>query len=149
MQRTHILRSALAVVSLEVRQILQGKKIFAVGFLIACAVFLGFVVRRWGEMPQGDAWHYIYMFMMNFLFLQALVILVPLLFATSLIREEVDEGTLVYLFTRPLPKPVVLLAKYLAACRRSSSSDKFPAGCCTAISPVRCHCACWMAPFPL
>ncbi|MHC4598481.1 MAG: ABC transporter permease [Planctomycetota bacterium] len=107
--------SALAIASLELRHIVHGKKIFVIGFLVACAVFLGFVVRYYGESPPNDAWPSIYIFMMSLLFLHALVILIPLLFATSLIREEADDGTLVYLFTRPLPKAVILLAKFAAA----------------------------------
>ena len=60
-------KSALAIVSLELRHIVHGKKVFVVAFLVACAVFLGFVVRRYGERPPNDAWPAIYIFMMSFL----------------------------------------------------------------------------------
>jgi ABC-2 type transport system permease protein len=44
-------------------------------------------------------------------------IIVPILgvfYGTSLLADEVEDKTITYLFTRPVPRPAVLLGKYLA-----------------------------------
>ncbi|MHC5077978.1 MAG: ABC transporter permease, partial [Planctomycetota bacterium] len=110
-----MLGSALTIAVLELRQILYGKKALATAVLVAGAVALGFVVGRYGIAPPQEGWPLIYLMMMSFLFLHTLVILIPLQFTTSLIREETDAGTLLYLFTRPVPKAVILLAKFTTA----------------------------------
>ena len=43
-----------------------------------------------------------------------LVIFVTLFYGTALISEEVEGKTLTYLFVRPIPKPTIMLGKYLA-----------------------------------
>lgn len=46
------------------------------------------------------------------LFLQIVLVFVTLVSATALIREEIDDSTLPYLLTRPVPKTDLLLSKY-------------------------------------
>jgi ABC-2 type transport system permease protein len=43
-----------------------------------------------------------------------LVVFVTLFYGTALISEEIEGKTLTYLFTRPIPKPVIMIGKYLA-----------------------------------
>jgi ABC-type transport system involved in multi-copper enzyme maturation permease subunit len=43
-----------------------------------------------------------------------LVVFITLFYGTALISEEVEGKTLTYLFLRPIPKPVIMLGKYLA-----------------------------------
>lgn len=43
-----------------------------------------------------------------------LVIFITLFYGTALISEEVEGRTLTYLFMRPIPKPTIMLGKYLA-----------------------------------
>ena len=43
-----------------------------------------------------------------------LVIFVTLFYGTALVSEEVEGKTLTYLFVRPIPKPTIMLGKYLA-----------------------------------
>jgi ABC-type transport system involved in multi-copper enzyme maturation permease subunit len=43
-----------------------------------------------------------------------LVIFISLFYGTALISEEVEGKTLTYLFMRPIPKPAIMLGKYLA-----------------------------------
>ncbi len=43
-----------------------------------------------------------------------LVVFVTLFYGTALISEELEGKTITYLFIRPIPKPVILLGKYLA-----------------------------------
>jgi ABC-type transport system involved in multi-copper enzyme maturation permease subunit len=46
--------------------------------------------------------------------LHFLVVFVTLFYGTALISDEVEGKTLTYLFLRPVPKPAILLGKYLA-----------------------------------
>lgn len=50
--------------------------------------------------------------LMVLLFLQIVLVFVTLVSATALIREEIDDGTLPFLLTRPVSKPTVALSKY-------------------------------------
>jgi len=43
-----------------------------------------------------------------------LVLFVTLFYGTALVSEEVEGKTLTYLFVRPIPKPTIMLGKYLA-----------------------------------
>ncbi len=42
------------------------------------------------------------------------MILLPLFYATSFIREEVDDKTITYLFVRPVPRTTIYFGKYIA-----------------------------------
>lgn len=106
----------LAVAELELRRMLGGPRPWVLGALALGVAGLGFVVRRFAPAPDDPAaWGFLYVLLLMFLFLQTLGILVPLLHTSGLVRDDLEEGTLVYLFTRPLPKPLVFLAKLLAA----------------------------------
>lgn len=48
------------------------------------------------------------------LYLRFVVPVFGVFYGTSLIADEVDDKTITYLFTRPLPRSAVLLGKYLA-----------------------------------
>ena len=52
--------------------------------------------------------------MMWFLFLRFIVPILGIFYGTSLIADEVEDKTITYLFTRPIPRSAVLLGKYLA-----------------------------------
>jgi len=104
-----------AVFVLELKQLLRGRKILVLSLLLLGVGVLGFVVRYFGKLPEDRLWPVVYVLIMSFVFLQTLVLMVPLLFMTSILRDEIEEGTLVYLFTRPVPKSLVLAAKFLAA----------------------------------
>lgn len=48
------------------------------------------------------------------LFINIIVPLLGVFYGTSLIADEVDDKTITYLFTRPIPRRAVLIGKYLA-----------------------------------
>src|SRR5690349_17345354 len=48
------------------------------------------------------------------LFVRFIVPVLGVFYGTSLIADEVDDKTITYLFTRPIPRGAVLLGKYLA-----------------------------------
>lgn len=51
---------------------------------------------------------------MLIIYIQLLVPILALLFGSLVINEEIDDKTLIYLTTSPVPKPAVILGKYLA-----------------------------------
>src|SRR5947208_1263083 len=48
------------------------------------------------------------------LFVRFIVPVLGVFYGTSLIADEVDDKTITYLFTRPVPRSAVLLGKYLS-----------------------------------
>ena len=49
-----------------------------------------------------------------FLFLRFIVPILGIFYGTSLIADEIEDKTITYLFTRPIPRSAVLYGKYLA-----------------------------------
>ncbi len=52
--------------------------------------------------------------MMWFLFLRFIVPVLGIFYGTALMADEVEDKTVTYLFTRPIPRSAVLIGKYLA-----------------------------------
>ena len=52
--------------------------------------------------------------MIWFLYIRVIVPILGVFYGTSLIADEVDDKTITYLFTRPIPRGAVLVGKYLA-----------------------------------
>ncbi len=48
------------------------------------------------------------------LYIRFIVPVLGVFYGTALIADEVDDKTITYLFTRPIPRSAVLLGKYLA-----------------------------------
>ncbi len=121
-----------AIVQLQLRQMLGGKRMF-LGFLIlGLPLLLALMTRVFGGFAQEvqlesgirtgdgarieaqvviDAVYLVFLFVMYPLFCS---ILLSLLYATSLVSQELENKTLTYLFSRPLAKWKVLGGQYLA-----------------------------------
>lgn len=114
------LRQLPTLISLEIRQVIGGRRLIVIGAaLLALCAFAALARLRMEailppHIPKVAAWPFLFTTLMGFMFLQTVVLLIPLLFATSLIRNEMDSGTLVYLVTRPIPRWLLLLAKFFA-----------------------------------
>lgn len=50
-----------------------------------------------------------------FFLVQTIVPVVSLVMASAVIAEEIEDRTITYLFTRPIPRPAILLGRWLAA----------------------------------
>jgi len=104
---------------LSLRQMLGGKKIWIVGLFLALpVVLLTAVLAAAGfNFPEQEGIDVEGLALSGFLYLmypQSLCILASLLYGASLLAGEIEDKTLVYLFTRALPRWKVLLGKYLA-----------------------------------
>ncbi|MCU0237592.1 MAG: ABC transporter permease [Acidobacteria bacterium] len=72
------------------------------------------VMESAGTVSAGDVAGFFSHFMLS-LYFQLLIPVLALFFGTSIVNEELDNKTLVYLTTVPVPRRAVLLGKYLAA----------------------------------
>ena len=64
-----------------------------------------------GAMVGGPA---IFGMMIWLLYIRFIVPVLGVFYGTALIADEVDDKTITYLFTRPIPRGAVLIGKYLA-----------------------------------
>ncbi len=64
-----------------------------------------------GARASGDA---IFGMMIWLLYIRFIVPLLGVFYGTALIADEVEDRTITYLFTRPIPRAAVLFGKYLA-----------------------------------
>jgi len=69
------------------------------------------VIQINGRQIQSEA---VFSTAMTLLYLRFIVPAVGVFYGTSLIADEVEEKTITYLFTRPIPRGAIVLGKYLA-----------------------------------
>jgi ABC-type transport system involved in multi-copper enzyme maturation permease subunit len=116
------LTASARVFDLSVGQMLWSRRtIFlalVVGAPVALAILfrvldiMGFAGMRVGSRTiQGPTIFGIFIWM---LYLRFIVPVLGVFYGTSLIADEVEERTVTYLFTRPIPRGAVLVGKYLA-----------------------------------
>ena len=89
--------------------VVGGPVVLAVALRLAASSGLMFTLNR----PRAVG-TMIYGMMIWLLYVRFLVPVLGVFYGTSLIADEVDDKTLTYLFTRPIPRSAVILGKYLA-----------------------------------
>lgn len=106
----------LAVMRLTLRQILATRRtlVFALlGSLPPALAALFAVLRKVPTLHiNANGFDFFSQMMVTF-YLHFLLVLIALFYATALIHSEVEEKTITYLLLRPVPKPHLVLAKYL------------------------------------
>ena len=118
---TH-LASAMRIFDLSLGQMLWSRRSVFLGVLLGGPVLLAVVLRIVdtlhssgfrinGASVGGSA---IFGMMIWLLFIRFIVPVLGVFYGTSLIADEVDDKTITYLFTRPIPRSAVLFGKYLA-----------------------------------
>jgi len=119
--RPGLLTSAARVFDLSLGQMLWSRRsvflalvvggpiVLAVALRLAEASGLNFAPNRSG--PTGAM---IYGMMIWLLYVRFLVPVLGVFYGTSLIADEVDDKTITYLFTRPIPRSAVIIGKYFA-----------------------------------
>jgi len=117
-----VLSSAMRVFDLSLGQMLWSRRSVFLGILLGGPVFLAAAVRLIVEMSargfringataSGSA---VFGLIMWLLYIRFIIPILGVFFGTSLIADEVDDKTITYLFTRPVPRRAVLLGKYFA-----------------------------------
>ncbi len=114
--------SAFRIFDLSLGQMLWSRRSVFLGVLLGGPVLLALSLRVVGAFVQsgihingarvgGEA---IFGMMMWLLYIRFIVPVLGVFYGTSLIADEIDDKTITYLFTRPIPRRAVLLGKYLA-----------------------------------
>jgi len=114
--------SAARILDLSLGQMLWSRRSVFLGLLLGMPVLIAAAIRTIdlmyrsgidvnGVRVQGAT---IFGLMIWGLYIRFIVPVLGVFFGTSLIADEVDDKTITYLFTRPIPRRAVLLGKYLA-----------------------------------
>jgi len=114
--------SAIRIFDLSLGQMLWSRRSVFLGILLGGPVLLAAAVRvtaglyASGFRVNGStmAGSSIFGVMIWLLYIRFIVPILGVFFGTALIADEVDDKTITYLFTRPIPRNSVLLGKYLA-----------------------------------
>src|SRR6476620_5529534 len=116
------LTSALRVFDLSVGEMLWSRRTIFMGLVVGAPVIISLVLRLLdalgapvfrvnGMTMAGPA---IFGLMIWVFYLRFTVPVLGVFYGTSLIADEVEDKTITYLFTRPIPRGAVLVGKYLA-----------------------------------
>jgi ABC-type Na+ efflux pump permease subunit len=100
--------SALRIFDLSLGQMLWSRRSVFLGVLLGGPVLLGLALRVVGAFVEAGVQ------IMWLLYIRFIVPVLGVFYGTSLIADEIDDKTITYLFTRPIPRRAVLLGKYLA-----------------------------------
>src|SRR3954463_9620263 len=117
-----LLASAVRVFDLSLGQMLWSRRSVFLGLLLGAPVFLAVILRIIdtlhtsgfrinGAAVGGSA---VFGMMIWLLFIRFIVPVLGVFYGTALIADEVEDKTITYLFTRPVPRRAVLFGKYLA-----------------------------------
>jgi ABC-type transport system involved in multi-copper enzyme maturation permease subunit len=118
-----LVSSALRILDLSLGQMLWSRRSVFLAILVGGPVALAFGVRLIlavtparlpminGARMSGTT---IFGLMIWLLYLRFIIPVLGVFYGTSLIADEVEDKTITYLFTRPIPRGAVLVGKYLA-----------------------------------
>jgi ABC-type transport system involved in multi-copper enzyme maturation permease subunit len=122
MKTPPLMASAIRIFDLSLGQMLWSRRSVFLGIVLGGPVVLAAVVRVIvelyargfrinGAMVTGST---VFGLIIWLLYIRFIIPILGVFFGTSLIADEVDDKTITYLFTRPIPRRAVLLGKYLA-----------------------------------
>ena len=117
-----VLASAMRIFDLSLGQMLWSRRSVFLGLLLGAPVFLAIVLRIVdtlhasgfkinGAAVGGSA---VFGMMIWLLFIRFIVPVLGVFYGTALIADEIEDKTITYLFTRPIPRRAVLYGKYFA-----------------------------------
>jgi len=116
------LYAAMRVFDLSIGEMLWSRRTVFMGLVVGLPVFAAFVIRIITELSATPvtmnnsqvAGPVIFGLMMWAFFVRFSVPVLGVFYGTSLIADEVEDKTITYLFTRPIPRGAILLGKYFA-----------------------------------
>ena len=121
-QSPGFLFASLRVFDVSISEMLWSRRTVFMGLVVGLPVLIAVAVRLLIEMgaPLGRVNNVtlggptIFGLIMWAIFVQFCVPVLGVFYGTSLIADEVEDKTITYLFTRPIPRSAVLVGKYLA-----------------------------------
>jgi ABC-type transport system involved in multi-copper enzyme maturation permease subunit len=110
------------VFDLSLGEMLWSRRTIFMALVVGGPVILAIIVRvlEWFGLPalrvngQRVAGLSVFGVMIWMLFLRFIVPVLGVFYGTALMADEVDDKTITFLFTRPIPRGAVLMGKYLA-----------------------------------
>ncbi|MBD3182038.1 ABC transporter permease subunit [Candidatus Poribacteria bacterium] len=122
MPKTNFINTSRTIFSITIRQSIRSKKTFFMLIITFLPVVLAISYRIIGrDMEPNKPFSRLIMIgpenalsMMMMFYLLFLGLLVSLFYGASLIADEVDNKTIIYLFTRPIKKISILAGKFAA-----------------------------------
>jgi ABC-2 type transport system permease protein len=118
-----LIRSAVRIFELSLGQMLWSRRSIFLALVVGGPVVLAAVVRIIAALVPSSSFRIngamvggpsIFGMMIWLLYVRFIVPVLGVFYGTALIADEVDDKTITYLFTRPIPRGAVLLGKYLA-----------------------------------
>jgi ABC-2 type transport system permease protein len=118
-----IVFASMRVADISLGEMLWSRRTVFMGLIVGLPVLLSVIVRVLYEaglptihVGRGAAagGPLIFGMLMWLFFVRIAVPVLGVFYGTSLIADEVDDKTITYLFTRPIPRAAVLYGKYLA-----------------------------------
>lgn len=114
--------SAARIFDLSLGQMLWSRRSLFLAVLLGGPVLLAAVLRMLAALYTSGfqingapaAGGTIFGMMIWLLYIRFIVPVLGVFYGTALVADEVDDKTITYLFTRPIPRRAVLLGKYLA-----------------------------------
>jgi ABC-2 type transport system permease protein len=114
--------SALRIFDLSLSQMLWSRRSVFLAVLLGGPVLMAVALRvvetfvRSGFQINGApvAGPSVFGIMVWLLYIRFIIPVLGVFYGTALIADEIDDKTITYLFTRPIPRSAVLLGKYLA-----------------------------------
>src|SRR5213078_3175049 len=122
MTQPTLLISAARIFDLSLGQMLWSRRSVFLGLLLGGPIVIAVVLRtidvlyRAGFQINGarTGGGTIFGLIIWILYIRFIVPVLGVFYGTALIADEVEDKTITYLFTRPIPRGAVLLGKYLA-----------------------------------
>src|SRR5947209_19875296 len=121
MKQPSLAVSAARILDLSFGEMLWSRRSIFLGLVVGAPVVLAVVIRIVsaslgapqinGEGVGGGA---IFGMTIWILYIRFIIPVLGVFYGTSLIADEVDDKTITYLFTRPVPRAAVLLGKYFS-----------------------------------
>jgi ABC-2 type transport system permease protein len=103
--------AVVALFRMTVAQLVRGRRIVVLALLFSLPVVFALLAQRYSPRYDAEAIEGMLVFL---LIPQTLIPLTALVFASGMIRDEIEEQTLTYLLIRPLPREAIYLVKLAA-----------------------------------
>src|SRR2546430_10257055 len=121
MKQPSLAVSAVRILDLSFGEMLWSRRSIFLGLVVGGPVVLAVVIRilsaSFGALQingEGVGGGALFGMTIWILYIRIIVPLLGVFYGTSLIADEVEDKTITYLFTRPIPRSAVLFGKYFA-----------------------------------